>query len=217
MDQLKYFQKAKQLNEQHLTDLLKYQGWHRGSLNGLSLVSLHPDRPQLDIKNIEELKIHSTLNRPGRSTPEKQLQSWIIYNALINDGILPFDQNIKFITDEFAKQTGSIKLVMDLFGFNPSTNTFVMIELKSSRALTELTNQLNSAEQAIRNEIELYRTLLSIHGYEWNAPFRTETIAVWPSANKRFKKFSSDIREVCYANANGSYSFYELSHSKNST
>lgn len=213
MDRLINLRKAKQLNDQHYFDLLKYQGWHRGSLKSISLVSLHPDRPQLKIKNIEALKAHAALIGPKRPTSERQLQSWIIYNALLNDGHLPFDLCIKFVTDEFARP-GDTRKTGDIFGFNPSTNTFVLIELKWKRLLKELTGQLNDAEQAVKNDLELYKELLNIYGYQWNEPYKIEKIAVWPSSNKPYKMCNSDVREIGYTHINDGYSFHELTNCK---
>jgi hypothetical protein len=42
------------------------------------------------------------LENPKRDTPEKYLQARIIYEAICNNGILPFKNNLLFLTSELV-------------------------------------------------------------------------------------------------------------------
>ena len=66
--------------------------WLRPSVNGISAISCCEKTPQrgftnISIRNLRE-KMEKQLFPPGRSTPEKQLQSWLIQSSLISGGRL---------------------------------------------------------------------------------------------------------------------------------
>jgi hypothetical protein len=208
----KYISLAKRLNDHHRQALIVCKARFRGSLNSISFISLRCNTPQLGfacsyeaLKNVEEVNIGwyckklSELLPPQRPTPEKKLQSCIIREAQ-EKGAFPFDQAIQLFTDEFARINNGNKLVIDLFGFNTVTGSFVLIELKSARSLTELVRQLNNAEEVIRQEPQYFQCLLKDGGFEWREPFPIEKIAIWPPAQTvRPKIFPDDIREFTYS------------------
>lgn len=59
----------------------------------------------------------------GRDTPEKELQAWIIKDALTNENKFRFDERIEFLTSELAlevelydKHDSRKRYVVDLLG-----------------------------------------------------------------------------------------------------
>lgn len=221
-DPLKFFRLARELNVEYKEYLKSHPAHFRASLSSIALISLRHDTPQLGFNcsysklekaaiNIDEyLDKLTSMSLPLRLTPEKQMQSWIISYSMNNDS-LPFDSDITFVTDEFARKGVSSKLVADIFSFIQKTNTFVIIELKSNRALTELSNQLDNCEDLVKADTHFYAELLQAHGFAWEEPFRIQKIAVWPCSRiAQPKKFKSDIREICYQKAGGSFIFQEI-------
>ena len=82
---LKYFLLAKELNTEHHQKLISKKLHFRGNLNSLSLISVDKNTAEKGIPNIKSkeeaekcLKSSLNLKPPGRRTPEKELQAWII-------------------------------------------------------------------------------------------------------------------------------------------
>jgi hypothetical protein len=210
-DEFKFFYLARRLNDYFRNKLIDNHARFRASMNSVSLISIHPLRPQKGIeilynklKDEEMVDIDhlfqklSELTVPGRKTPEKLLQSNIIRTAM-KLGSFEFDNNIHFITDEFARVENQGKLVLDLLGFNIKTKCAVVIELKSSRSLKQLNSQLNKAKNLLSDNYEFYRGLFKIHGYDWENPSLIECIAIWPALKSgKGKSFPLGIREISY-------------------
>jgi hypothetical protein len=218
MNTFKYFQLAKQLNEQHRETLLEYPARFRGSFNSLSLISLKCSKPQLGLSGIQDkvqkkdFHIHDLLSKldkldvPKRPTPEKELQSWLLKNEMRN-GHFAFDEDLQLVTDEFANRNES-KAVADIFAFNKRTGAFVLVELKSQRQLKKLTGQLTAAEAAVKNDLPAFTELLRIHSFNWLEPFAIEKIAIWPKECVG-KRFGSDILEFGYVKEDCNFKLYE--------
>jgi hypothetical protein len=210
-DHFYYFNLAKILNKECKEVLIKHKAKFRGSLNSICLVSVnHLYTPQLNLRypladalrrdcsHLDQHLRNFNIIEPKRNTPEKLVQSFIIFNSM-ETGHLPFDENIVLITDEFAKLFNGNKLVMDLIGFNRKKNALSLIELKSKRELEALRNQLANSAKSVTNDFAFYRSFLKEHGIAWNPPFNIEKIAVWPCKdNINEKRFPQDIREICY-------------------
>ncbi|MEI6949806.1 hypothetical protein V9K67_21645 [Paraflavisolibacter sp. H34] len=214
-DPFQNFRLVKRLNDTYRHQLAGHPARFRASLGSISFVSHHPHTSQLGFKcRYNELlqdpvDMEAYLNRlcnmkpPGRPTPEKDLQSWILQYALRQGG-LPFDPDIMLFTDEFAREDATGKLVADILGFNSRTGTLVVIELKTVRALRELTRQLDGCAAWMEGDRDFYRALLLTHSFSWEAPYRIEKVAVWPSAGTSCpKRFPAGIREFCYQQHEG--------------
>ena len=132
-----------------------------------------------------------SLRTPQRSTPEKELQAWIIKYALNNNHQLPFDPDIKFITSELAIQSKSVKkIVTDILGYNEETQQLYIIELKSDRLLKRLIQQVSDFEAVILEKSQFFSQLLSIHGFISPVDFskNIKKVIVWPDKKKSPKE-----------------------------
>lgn len=213
MKELQFFKIAKELNEDKElhNELVKNECHFRGSINSFSLVSVSSQKPELGISNLKnkdegEKALDKLLLKepPKRLTPEKRLQAWIISKALNNNGKLPFDENIKFITSELVISTDEGgKVVTDILGYCEKDKQICVIELKSNRALTELVKQVKKFEDIIKGNKTFFTELLSFYGFQNHNGFsKVKKIIVWPYAKtsplKELKKEDVDILEVTY-------------------
>ena len=221
-----FFTLAKLLNETYYDLLVQFPARFRGSLHSISLISLHRDQPQLGFTcNYTKLENHSPelierlLERlriekeggPKRLTPEKKVQSCLIYKSMLLKWRLPFDPDLCFFTDEFAKNAdlpthididdllNKKKSVADVFAFNTATNALVLIELKAERVKSELESQLCDAATTVRADIPFYADLLAAHGFSWEEPYRIEKVGIWPFVESTRKQYlGKGIKEVGY-------------------
>jgi len=190
---LNYFRLAVKLEQQFSDQLIHHEVHFRPNLNSLSLISISQAKPELGVRCKQHSKWTSgilssyitdinELPVPGRSTPEKSLQAWIIRKAQLNDGYLPFEKSIKFITSELAFQ-GSYgkKIVSDIIGYDTVNNQLVIIELKSQRLLRRLIEQVEDFERIFKDNFPFFKQLTQIHGFN---KLKTEPrkAIVWPYA-----------------------------------
>ena len=98
--------------------------WLRPSVGGISAISCCAETPQrgftkISISNLGK-NMEKQLSPPGRKTPEKKLQSWLIQRALKSGGRLKLLDDVLggqywFVSDEIALTTASKrKVVADL-------------------------------------------------------------------------------------------------------
>lgn len=196
----------------HLSDILAAQTLpihFRPSSDGVTLVGLDLTCPQLgrggyDAQRLraryqEAFEAHCT-TPPGRDTPEKRLQSFLIRDAyqhgrrmaaLMSAAGDDPTADIRFITDELALVTaGGDKLVCDLLAVrlpdgDPARATPVLIELKSARHMTRLVEQLTR----FAGELHLYHKEFSqiasaLLGMEVAFAREPELWMVWRAAGK---------------------------------
>lgn len=217
---LKFVQMAKELNSRNHEELSRKELHFRGNLNSFSLVSLAQETPELGISNIKSLeqgekiltdKIDIKLAEGlGRTTPEKSLQAWTIKYAFNNHMSLPFGNNLTFVSSEiainnvFVKSKGQRgKLVNDLLAIDDK-GTLWVVELKSSRDKTRLTNQVDDFILVVEEKRDLFEELLEILSKQkWNGKVRG--MVVWPHAKTSPLNWGH-IKEVCYQPG---YSFTE--------
>lgn len=146
----------------------------RPSATGIRLVDLHPSRPQLDRGKIERsegaaAKLRQLLDAvpgapPGRPTPEKCLQSWLIAAAYRSAGKLaPLSNELTFVTDEQVFIQGNTKAVCDLLAIRRTKLGYApaVIELKSKREMKRLVEQLTVAAHAIDSHRERFSSVFS--------------------------------------------------------
>ncbi len=215
---VEYFKLAHRLNEDFKHILLKENVHFRGSLNSLSMISTSNEKPELgvkcnanykstgDIENFiyEDIRKIKAKQFPKRNTPEKELQAWIINNALNdNEKKLAFDKDIKFITSELAIfNSHGEKIVTDILGYSVNDNQLCIIELKSSRLMKELIQQVNNFEKVIKEKFDFFSELLSFQKFSFQKELSKEVkkIIVWPYARTSPKKElkGANIIEVTY-------------------
>jgi hypothetical protein len=127
----------------------------RPSVGSFSLVSCSQETPQIgranlrhadDLKReLEDLRAgRQTLKAPGRQTPEKCVQSWLISTALATGEIsaistsLQDDSRYWFVSDEIALRGQSDKFVADMLLVKETTQGcahLVNVELKYERSM----------------------------------------------------------------------------------
>lgn len=148
-----------------------------------------------------------------RSTPEKDLQSFLISDAIEHGGWMRAlmagcsetpQPRLRFLIDEvaFRKAKGEGKDVFDLMAIREQAGAHVMvaIELKSDRLLTRITNQVNtSAEFMERNRADLERLAEACWGERIRLADQAERWIVW-KANMAGRHGDADPRaDVCRA------------------
>lgn len=206
MHDFKYISLAHSLNTTNHTKLLKNQLHYRGNLKSLSLISLSKETPELGVSNIKteatalkklELLIDGKIPLElGRSTREKELQSWLILNALKNKNRLFFDTNLTFISSELALFNEKNRVVNDILAID-SNNDLVIIELKSTREKKRIEIQVeNFTNIALENKSFFTDYIKLITGKVWSG--KTKGIAVWPDSRLSKRTISSKYREICY-------------------
>ncbi len=174
--------------------------WLRPSVNGISAISCCEKTPQLgfpkiSIRNLRE-KMEKQLSPPGRNTPEKQLQSWLIQRALKSGGRLELLDDILgghiwFVADEIALNTVSGKVVADLLLVRVGSKglaSFVNVELKSERSMKTF-RQVISFRAALENPLlqqgwKSFAEVMTEKSFLWNPSRETHGVVIWPALDK---------------------------------
>lgn len=208
------------------SDLFKHHRFRlRPSVNSISLVSCSSWTPQLGFSGItnatvlrnklEDLKHGKTsLERPGRETPEKALQSWLISQALANgqkltsiDAALNDGHSYRFVTDEIslrvsdAAQTAAdgTRVVADLLLIRTDghgQSEIVNVELKSNRDMATYEQIRKFRKFMGADQLRMWRELVGIvlgsDELQWKQASAVRGIVVWPApagaAAKRTKE-----------------------------
>jgi len=188
--------------------------WLRPSVNGISAISCCAETPQRGFTKISISNLGKTLEtdllKPGRKTPEKQLQSWLIQSALKSGGrLIPLDEVLGgqhwFVSDEIAIKTASNKLVADLLivRVDAGLASLVNIELKSNRAM-ETFRQVISFRKALehpdlREGWKTFAEVMTGEEFRWHPSQETRGLVIWPAigtnaknalANEKRKQFA---------------------------
>lgn len=199
----------------------------RPSVGSISLVSCASATPQLGFPQIgsapnlqiklEALREGRTeFNEPRRSTPEKHLQSWLISEAMQNNGrVEPVERALNdghsywFVSDEIAlthqtEGSKTEKIVADLLlvredGLGESE--FVNVELKFQRT-TETHKQVEEFWRGFGEpeRIALWRnfaeTMLGGRKRRWKETAKRRGLVIWPSGSDRVAPRESTVRLV---------------------
>ncbi len=208
---LKYFQQAQLLEEEFGALLLAHEMYLRANKGSLALISVSKETPELGISfkgsmpftaaQLEaSIQAVQKKEKPGRKTPEKVLQAWMIRTAQRQNHCLPFPKDIRFITSELAMDIDGKRIVSDILGFDLVQQCWVVLELKSDRAYKRLKEQVNNFVSIIENEEnkEFFEGLLALHGYKAvNPPMKA---IIWPNgATSPYPKWKADgIVEYVY-------------------
>lgn len=210
----------------------------RPSSTGVSMVGLLPNRPQRGESGLTNLKsvsegfeamfdAHCRNVEHGRATGEKSLQSFLIAEAQkngrrlisLNEASAATDTPVDlwFITDEIALPTVKGKLVCDILAVRRDGGrcTPVVIELKDSRQLTRLVQQVEGYAALIDLHADLFAELFSAllgEAIVFDGP--TEKWIVWPAVTPRSgadprtsELLERRIRPASYVLADDRYSF----------
>lgn len=171
--------------------------WLRPSVNVISAISCCGDTPQLGFSNISlgnlEKKIEKRLSPPRRPTPEKQLQSWLIQQALKSGGRLEVLEKVLggqcwFVSDEIALKTSSEKVVADLLLVRVDSNglaSLVNAELKSTRSM-ETFRQVICFRAALEDAglqegWKKFAEIMIGKKFEWHPTQETRGLVIWPA------------------------------------
>jgi len=146
--------------------------WFRPSSSGFAMVGLQREKPQLGnaynkttnlIENFEsEFKRHCDGTPPKRATPEKELQSYLVSDALTHGRRLrAIDDALVFLTDELVIPSIEGDQRLDILALRRVSHgaRLVLIELKSERAMTELLRQTQAYADFLNNHKERFAEL----------------------------------------------------------
>jgi hypothetical protein len=184
--------------------------YFRPGSRGIGMVSIDPDRPQVGKSGISNLKALSDgfddmyqkhcLEGPGRPTPEKRLQSYLIAHALKHDRRMHCleypGEEIYFITDEISLPTYDGKMVCDVLAAVRMNGGWcpMLIELKSERAMKRLIEQLDGFSNLIERHLDAFGRLASTMlgtSIQWSGS--TKKMLVWPATDKPVDPRASEL------------------------
>jgi hypothetical protein len=174
--------------------------WLRPSVNGISAISCCDKTPQLGFTKISISKLgkimEKQLSQPGKKTPEKQLQSWLIQRALKSDGRLKMLDDVLggqywFVSDEIALKTASEKVVADLLLVRIDSDglaSLVNAELKSNRVM-ETFRQVISFRRALelpdlQKDWKTFAEVMTGEKFRWHPSQETRGVVIWPAVGK---------------------------------
>ncbi len=192
----------------------------RPSSTGVAMVGLLPDRPQRGKSSLHDLArvaadFESMFDMyckdidQGRITGEKRLQSWLIRDAYthgrrldsINKASAKTNDPVElvFITDEISLPTGTGKIVCDILALrvDGGCSTPVLMELKDTRMLTRLVEQVEGYARLVDEHADLFKGLFGAllgHDVTFDAP--TEKWIVWPAAGDDVDPREAELREL---------------------
>lgn len=175
--------------------------WLRPSVGGISAISCCAETPQrgftkISISNLGK-NMEKQLSPPGRKTPEKQLQSWLIQRALKSGGRLKLLDDVLggqywFVSDEIALTTASKrKVVADLLLVRVDAEglaCLVNAELKSDRLM-------ETFRQVIRFRVALehpglqdgwktFAEVMTGQKFRWHPSQETRGVVIWRAVGK---------------------------------
>ena len=200
------------------------------------MVGLLPERPQRGQSGITNLKAltdgfeakfdaHCRSVEQGRVTGEKGLQSFLIseaqtngrHLASLNKASAATDDPVElvFVTDEIALPIQNGKMVCDILALRRDGGRCapVLIELKDSRQLTRLVEQVAGYAKLIDLHADLFAELFgALLGDDVHFDGPTEKWIVWPAAGASADPRTQElldlgIRVAGYAVEGGRYSF----------
>jgi hypothetical protein len=181
-------------------ELLRHNLRIRPTGGGFSLVSYHHKTPQLgksNLQTIDHLKqslqslSEVPLVDPGRPTPEKELQSYLIGGAVRSGGVLaPINKllggSFWFISDEIRLPINGKPLLADMLLVKEDEQgsaQLVNVELKSIRA-GEVFGQADDFRPVLEGEFskdwQRFAEVMSGRSFRWSAQAQTTSIVIWP-------------------------------------
>lgn len=204
--------------------------YFRPSSNGVSIISLDPQRPQLGKGGLRDLQRIAQdfpavfeqycSGGPDRQTPEKCLQSWLIAGALAQGRrLLPLEQageELLFVTDELPLAAVPKNMVCDLLALrrSPAGCSLMVIELKSRREMKCLIEQVTSYAALADEHLPAFARLAeTVLGIKLTGLDKTLKAIVWPATDHATDPRSGEfaalgIRCIGYTTADEGHSFH---------
>jgi hypothetical protein len=200
----------------------------RPSSTSVSMIGLHPDRPQRGKSSITNLaRLAATFDAEfrrhcidcdhGRPTPEKRLQSHLLANAYRHDRRMP-DLHVDgappltFVTDELSLPLDTGRIVCDLLALHGDRPA--AIELKPGREMTRLVEQVTRYAALVDEHIDLFAELFTVVlGRTMDLHYPCERWIVWPHPRGHDRDPREDelaslgIRVVGYEENDGAFMF----------
>ena len=189
--------------------------WLRPSVGGISAISCCENTPQRGSTNISIRSLEKILEKqllpPGRNTPEKHLQSWLIKSALKSGGRLKVLDDILggqywFVSDEIAIKAASIKVVADLLLVRVDAEglaSLVSAELKSDRAMQTF-KQVVCFRAALENpglqkDWKEFAEVMTGKRFQWHPSHETRGVVIWPAVGGNQKNALANEKRKDYA------------------
>ena len=189
--------------------------WLRPSVNRISAISCCEKTPQLGFSGVTSGKLQeileTQLSPPGRKTPEKKLQSWLIRQALESGGrVKALDRVLVgqwwFVSDEIALNTASRKkLVADLLLVRVDAEgqaTLVNAELKSERSMKTFTQVIDFRaaldDPALQNGWKTFANIMTGNRFQWRPFQETNGVVIWPAVGKNPSKAWANTKRKNY-------------------
>ena len=208
----------------------------RPSSTGVAMVGLLPDRPQRGKSGLRDLgrvaqdfetlfAEHCENVAQGRVTGEKALQSFLISEAYrcggklfsINEASKDTSHPVElvFVTDEISLPVERGKVVCDILALRRDGGrcTPVLIELKDSRMLTKLVEQVETYSALLDEHAEAFEKLFAaVLGEPMRFSDFAERWIIWPSSSRRTELHEEALAEkririVGYTAVGNSYRF----------
>lgn len=212
------------VRQRHLGDV-----HFRPASTGISMVGLRPDRPQRGKSGIKGLQRvadnfeslfekHCIACDQGRPTPEKTLQSYLVAAAYRNgrrvEPLSAADETPPvFVTDELPLPAADGRIVCDLLALRGRRPA--VIELKSSREMKRLVEQVTRYSALVDEHLALFEELYSaVLGRTVALELPCERWIVWPAVEGHDRDPREDeladlgVRVVAYAETDGSFEFH---------
>lgn len=190
--------------------------WLRPSVGGISAISCCETTPQrgftkVSVNNLGK-RLEMQLSPPKRRTREKELQSWLIQNALKSGGRLKVLDDLLggkcwFVSDEIALQTASKqKVVADLLIVRVDAEglaSFVNIELKSNRSM-ETFRQIVVFRAALelpdlQESWKTFAAAMTGQPFRWHPSQGTRGVVIWPKISEKTTNASANRKRKDYA------------------
>jgi hypothetical protein len=151
------------------------------------------------------------LSPPGRKTPEKQLQSWLIQSALKSGGRLKMLDDVLggqywFVSDEIAIKTASIKVVADLLLVRVDAEGLaypVNAELKSNRAMETFRQVIcfraTLEHPGLQEGWKTFAEVMARGKFRWHPSQETRGVVIWPAVGKNPMNAMANEKRKDYA------------------
>jgi hypothetical protein len=176
----------------------------RPSVGSFSLVSCSQTTPQIgraNLRHADDLKREledlqagrRTLNGPGRRTPEKALQSWLISTALATGEVGAISTALQdgnrywLVSDEIALQDSSDKFVADMLLVKETPQGaahLVNVELKYERSMQTFAQVLKFREVLEKEDLicawrKFAETMIG-KKFNWGRSPQSSGLVIWP-------------------------------------
>jgi hypothetical protein len=203
------FLRTRQESAEYLEKVAKDKNIYiRVSYSGFRAISIHPKQPcgavpgfNGYVQEFEKVKDHLerlpkvdqlSIGNPGNNKPEHRLQAYLIYHSLVRERSMPEILGCKHRFDELTFVTDELKLEnmrSDMLFLARKDDVFfpVLVELKNSRLLGRLQEQLQNTNRAmIESKLHFETVFQAVIGKDKNGidiPIdfsKINRVIIWP-------------------------------------